>query len=114
MRIFSDAAGQPGSAIGTLTSPGVYGSNSVFTASGITLSANTKVSTLVTTLVKAFATPGLVAKVKAPVAAEKLTVTSANRAAITRKNIDGTMTYKAPVTTQIYPGDVIYVRERWF
>jgi polysaccharide biosynthesis/export protein len=33
---------------------------------------------------------------------------------ITRKNVDGTQTYKVPVTTQIYPGDVIYVRERWF
>jgi polysaccharide export outer membrane protein len=33
---------------------------------------------------------------------------------VTRKNVEGTMTYKAPVTTQIYPGDVIYVRERWF
>lgn len=33
---------------------------------------------------------------------------------ITRKNIKGTMTYKVPVTTQIYPGDVVYVRERWF
>ena len=33
---------------------------------------------------------------------------------ITRKNATGTATYKAPVTTQIYPGDIIYVRERWF
>jgi polysaccharide export outer membrane protein len=33
---------------------------------------------------------------------------------ITRKNVSGTATKKAPVTTQIYPGDVIYVRERWF
>lgn len=33
---------------------------------------------------------------------------------ITRKNVDGTQTHKVPVTTQIYPGDVIYVRERWF
>ena len=33
---------------------------------------------------------------------------------ITRKNIKGTTTYKVPVTTQIYPGDVVYVRERWF
>lgn len=33
---------------------------------------------------------------------------------VTRKNVDGTQTYKVPVTTQIYPGDVIYVRERWF
>jgi polysaccharide biosynthesis/export protein len=33
---------------------------------------------------------------------------------ITRKSVNGTATQKAPVTTQIYPGDVIYVRERWF
>jgi polysaccharide biosynthesis/export protein len=33
---------------------------------------------------------------------------------ITRKNIQGTKTHKVPVTTQIYPGDIIYVRERWF
>ncbi len=33
---------------------------------------------------------------------------------ITRKSADGTNTYKVPVTTQIYPGDIIYIRERWF
>lgn len=33
---------------------------------------------------------------------------------ITRKNSAGTDTYKVPVTTQVYPGDIIYVRERWF
>jgi polysaccharide export outer membrane protein len=33
---------------------------------------------------------------------------------ITRKNVNGTATSKVPVTTQIYPGDVIYIRERWF
>jgi polysaccharide biosynthesis/export protein len=33
---------------------------------------------------------------------------------ITRKNANGTTTYKVPVTTQIYPGDIIYIRERWF
>lgn len=33
---------------------------------------------------------------------------------VTRKNAEGTLTYKVPVTTQIYPGDIIYVRERWF
>lgn len=33
---------------------------------------------------------------------------------ITRKNVNGTQTYKAPVTTQLYPGDIVYVRERWF
>lgn len=33
---------------------------------------------------------------------------------LTRKNAAGTATYKVPVTTQIYPGDIVYVRERWF
>ncbi len=33
---------------------------------------------------------------------------------ITRRNSEGTATYKVPVTTQVYPGDIIYVRERWF
>jgi polysaccharide export outer membrane protein len=33
---------------------------------------------------------------------------------ITRRNVKGTATFKVPVTTQVYPGDVIYVRERWF
>lgn len=33
---------------------------------------------------------------------------------LTRKNAKGTMSYKVPVTTQVYPGDIIFVRERWF
>lgn len=33
---------------------------------------------------------------------------------VTRKTSEGTQTYKVPVTTQIYPGDIIYIRERWF
>lgn len=33
---------------------------------------------------------------------------------VTRKTSNGTNTYKVPVTTQIYPGDIIYIRERWF
>ena len=33
---------------------------------------------------------------------------------ITRRNAKGTQTYKVPVTTQVYPGDILYVRERWF
>jgi len=33
---------------------------------------------------------------------------------ITRKNVKGTATYKVPVTTQVYPGDIVYIRERWF
>ena len=33
---------------------------------------------------------------------------------LTRRNAKGTLTHKVPVTTQIYPGDVVFVRERWF
>lgn len=33
---------------------------------------------------------------------------------LTRKDATGTHTSKVPVTTQIYPGDIVYVRERWF
>ena len=33
---------------------------------------------------------------------------------LTRKTAGGTDTYKVPVTTQVYPGDIIYIRERWF
>jgi polysaccharide biosynthesis/export protein len=33
---------------------------------------------------------------------------------ITRRNATGTKTFKVPVTTQVYPGDIVYIRERWF
>lgn len=33
---------------------------------------------------------------------------------LTRKLASGTTTTKVPVTTQLYPGDIVYVRERWF
>jgi polysaccharide biosynthesis/export protein len=33
---------------------------------------------------------------------------------LTRTSADGTQSREVPVTTQIYPGDVVYVRERWF
>jgi polysaccharide biosynthesis/export protein len=33
---------------------------------------------------------------------------------LTRRDASGTHTNKVPVTTQIYPGDIVYVRERWF
>jgi polysaccharide export outer membrane protein len=33
---------------------------------------------------------------------------------VTRKNAQGTNTFRVPVTTQIYPGDIVYIRERWF
>jgi polysaccharide export outer membrane protein len=33
---------------------------------------------------------------------------------ITRRNATGTKTFKVPVTTQVYPGDIVFVRERWF
>ncbi len=33
---------------------------------------------------------------------------------LTRRNANGAKTFKVPVTTQVYPGDIIFVRERWF
>jgi polysaccharide biosynthesis/export protein len=33
---------------------------------------------------------------------------------IIRKSADGTRTFRVPVTTYVYPGDTIYIRERWF
>ncbi|MEM7427228.1 MAG: polysaccharide biosynthesis/export family protein [Pseudomonadota bacterium] len=33
---------------------------------------------------------------------------------LTRKTAEGTVSEKVDVTTQMYPGDIIYVRERWF
>ncbi len=33
---------------------------------------------------------------------------------LTRRDATGTHSSKVPVTTQIYPGDIITVRERWF
>ncbi len=36
------------------------------------------------------------------------------KALITRKLADGTRSFEAPVTTQLYPGDIVYIRERWF
>lgn len=33
---------------------------------------------------------------------------------LTRKDAKGTQTVKVPVTTQLYPGDIVFVRERWF
>lgn len=33
---------------------------------------------------------------------------------LTRKNANGTQTLRVPLTTEIYPGDIVYVRERWF
>ena len=33
---------------------------------------------------------------------------------LTRRTAEGTKTYKVPMTTQLYPGDIVYVRERWF
>ena len=33
---------------------------------------------------------------------------------VTRKSASGTETFKAAVTAQVFPGDIVYVRERWF
>jgi polysaccharide export outer membrane protein len=33
---------------------------------------------------------------------------------VTRRLVNGTKTQRVPVTTQLHPGDVVFVRERWF
>jgi len=33
---------------------------------------------------------------------------------LTRRDARGTITSKVPLATQVFPGDIIYVRERWF
>jgi len=33
---------------------------------------------------------------------------------LTRRDARGTTTTQVPLVTQVYPGDIIYVRERWF
>ncbi|MDE2384218.1 MAG: polysaccharide export protein [Alphaproteobacteria bacterium] len=33
---------------------------------------------------------------------------------LTRRDARGTITTKVPLATQVFPGDIIYVRERWF
>ena len=33
---------------------------------------------------------------------------------LTRRTVDGTTSQRVPVTTHIYPGDIVFVRERWF
>ena len=33
---------------------------------------------------------------------------------LTRKSVEGTATHRVPVTTHVYPGDIVFIRERWF
>ena len=35
-------------------------------------------------------------------------------ALLTRKSTTGTQTYRVPVTAQLFPGDILLIRERWF
>jgi polysaccharide biosynthesis/export protein len=35
-------------------------------------------------------------------------------ALLTRRDARGTVTTKVPLATQVYPGDILYIRERWF
>jgi polysaccharide export outer membrane protein len=37
-----------------------------------------------------------------------------NSVLVTRRLVAGTKTRRVPVTTQLHPGDVVFVRERWF
>jgi polysaccharide export outer membrane protein len=58
--------------------------------------------------------PGITVQNAIAIAGGYSTRADQDRVLITRKNATGTATHKVPVTTQIYPGDIIYVRERWF
>lgn len=58
--------------------------------------------------------PGITVQNAIAIAGGYSTRADQDRVLITRKNAMGTATHKVPVTTQIYPGDIIYVRERWF
>ena len=58
--------------------------------------------------------PGMTVQNAVAIAGGYSTRADHDRVLLTRKNATGTTTYKVPVTTQIYPGDIVYVRERWF
>lgn len=58
--------------------------------------------------------PGLTVQSAIAVAGGYSTRADQGQVLITRRNANGTTTHKVPVTTQVYPGDIIFVRERWF
>lgn len=58
--------------------------------------------------------PGMTVQNAVAIAGGYSTRADHDRVLLTRKNATGTATHKVPVTTQIYPGDIVYVRERWF
>jgi polysaccharide biosynthesis/export protein len=58
--------------------------------------------------------PGMTVQNAIAIAGGYNTRADKNMVLITRKTAKGTATFRVPVTTQVYPGDIIYVRERWF
>jgi polysaccharide export outer membrane protein len=58
--------------------------------------------------------PGLTAQNAIAIAGGYSTRANHNEVLVTRRLLSGTRTYGVPVTTQLHPGDVVYVRERWF
>lgn len=58
--------------------------------------------------------PGMTVQNAVAIAGGYGTRANQGKVLITRKLADGTRSFEAPVTTQLYPGDIVYVRERWF
>jgi polysaccharide biosynthesis/export protein len=58
--------------------------------------------------------PGITVQNAVAIAGGYGTRADKNEVLLTRRDVTGTRTSKVPVTTQIYPGDIVYVRERWF
>jgi polysaccharide biosynthesis/export protein len=58
--------------------------------------------------------PGITVQNAVAIAGGYGTRADKNEVLLTRRDVTGTHTTKVPVTTQIYPGDIVYVRERWF
>lgn len=58
--------------------------------------------------------PGMTVQNAVAIAGGYSTRADQKKVLITRKTAEGSNTYKVPVTTQVYPGDIIYIRERWF
>jgi len=58
--------------------------------------------------------PGMTAQQAVAVAAGFSARADKSLVLLTRRDARGTVTTKVPLATQIYPGDILYVRERWF
>ena len=58
--------------------------------------------------------PGITVQNAIAIAGGYNTRADKNEVMMTRRDATGTHSSKVPVTTQVYPGDIITVRERWF